>query len=271
MPKITISSPHKDFENIKHLDSRNVEYWEARELMILLDYQKWQAFQKVITKAIISCKKAGQSPQNHFIQSNKMIKIATGSSKETNRLIENYKLSRYACYLIAQNGDSHKKQIAQAQTYFAIQARRQELFQNMDNEQKRLFIRNEVKNENKKLFSTAQEVGVTNFGKFNNLGYLGLYGLSIPKIKSKKNIGKDDILDRAGASELAANLFRITQTEEKIKKENIKGQGKASLAHFVVGAKVRKSIKDIGGTMPEDLPSEEHIKKIQPGQDKLLK
>lgn len=264
-------SPHQDFEITKKFDIDGIEYWEARELMKLLGYGKWQHFQKVIDKAIISCKKSGQSPNYHFTYVSKKIKIATGSAKEAVRNIEDYKLSRYACYLIAQNGDSRKKQIALAQTYFAMQTRRQELLNFQNDEAKRLYIRQEVKKQNQKLFSTASKVGVTDFGKFNNLGYLGLYGLSIPKIKKKKGIGKDDILDRAGSTELAANLFRITQTDEKIKRERIKGQGKTSFAHYVVGSKVRHTIKELGGTMPEDLFPQTHIKRIKSGQQKLIK
>lgn len=265
------NSPHQDFENIRKFNIDGIEYWEARELMKLLDYGKWQHFQKVINKAVISCKKSGQSPNYHFTHVSKKIKIATGSAKEAIRNINDYKLSRYACYLIAQNGDSRKSQIALAQTYFAIQTRRQELWQNQNEDDKRLYIRQEVKKQNKKLFTTASKVGVTNFGKFNNMGYLGLYGLSISKIKKQKGIGKDDILDRAGSTELAANLFRITQTDEKIKREDIRGQGKTSFAHYVVGSKVRGTIIELGGTMPEDLSPQLHIKKLKPGQQKLVK
>lgn len=265
------TSPHHDFEQIKKNDLGGIEYWEARDLMKLLEYKNWRDFQNTIDKAIQSAKKAGQSPQNHFVHAGKMIKIASGSAKETTREIKDYKLSRYGCYLIAQNGDPRKQSIATAQTYFAIQTRRQELSQSSSDEYKRLYIREQVKKQNKKLFSTAHRAGVTDFGKFSNMGYLGLYGLSIPKIKQKKGIGKDEILDRAGSTELAANLFRITQTEEKIKRENITGQGKASITHYIVGTKVRKSIAEIGGTMPENLPSAPHIKNLNPNQQKLLK
>lgn len=271
MSNLLPSSPHQNFEEIKKIDLGGIEYWAARDLMKLLEYKNWRDFQNTIDKAIHSAKKAGQSPQNHFVHAGKMIKIASGSAKETFREIEDYKLSRYGCYLIAQNGDPRKPAIATAQTYFAIQTRRQELSQSTSDDYKRLYIRDQVKKQNKKLFSTAHRAGVTNFGKFNNMGYLGLYGLSIPKIKQKKNIGKDDILDRANSTELAANLFRITQTEEKLNRENITGQGRASITHLEVGTKVRKSIAEIGGTMPENLPPAPHIKKLTPGQQKLLK
>ena len=189
--------------------------------MPLLDYARWENFEKVIKRAIQAWKKSNQEPKYHFLDITKMIKIATGSATQTFRQVKNYKLSRYACYLIAQNGDPSKKPIALAQTYFAIQTRKQEIFQQLDADGKRLFIRNEVKTSNKQLFQTAKNAGVFNFGQFNDSGYIGLYGMAVPQIKKKKQIGKDDILDRAGTTELAANLFRITQTDEKIKKENI--------------------------------------------------
>ena len=190
------TSPHQDFESIKHIDENGVEYWEARELMPLLEYAGWRDFNNVINKGVASCKKSGQSPQNHFVYVSKMIKIATGSAKETTRRVDNYKLSRYACYLIAQNGNPTKQPIARAQTYFAIQARRQEVAA-LEEENKRIFVRDEVRKENKHLFSTAAKAGVTNFGKFNEMGYLGLYQMHIPDIKKRKGIGNDNILDRA--------------------------------------------------------------------------
>lgn len=265
------SAPHKNFEEIKEIDENGVEYWEARELMPLLGYTKWENFEKVIKKAKISCKKAEQSASYHFADVRKMIIIAKGSAKQAQRKIKDYKLSRYACYLIAQNGDPSKEPIATAQTYFAVQTRKQELFQELGEDMKRLFIREEVRKQNRQLFSTARKADVKNFGKFNNMGYLGLYGMGLPKIKKKKGIGKDDVLDRAGATELAANLFRITQTDDKIRKEEIKGEGRASMTHYSVGHKVRKTIEEIGGEMPENLPSEKHIKKLYYKKIKRLK
>jgi DNA-damage-inducible protein D len=260
---LILNAPHKSFEEIKKFDDDGNEFWEARELMRILGYEEWRKFLGVIEKAKKSCSESGQDIENHFVRSDKKIKIAKGTSKEAARNIVDYKLSRYACYLIAQNGDSRKKAIATAQTYFAIQTRRQEIFQDLNPGEQRLFLRGEVKTHNKELTSTAARAGVKNFGKFNNAGYLGLYGMHKKSVQIKKSIGEDDVLDRAGATELAANLFRITQTNEKLKKEKIKGEGRASFTHIVVGQKVRKSIKDIGGTMPEDLPAEPHIKEIK--------
>lgn len=266
-----LAAPNKRFEEIKKIDEHGVEYWEARELMPLLGYKNWRDFDNTINKAKISCINSGQHAKDHFEDVLKMIKIATGTEKETQRKIQDYKLSRYACYLIAQNGDPRKIEIALAQTYFAIQTRRQEIFQQLEETEQRLFLRGEVKVHNKELNSTASQAGVKNFGKFNNAGYLGLYGMNKKQVQQKKKLGKDDVLDRAGATELAANLFRITQTNEKIKREEIKGEGRASFAHIVVGQKVRKSIEDIGGTMPENLPPEPHIKELQKLQRKSLR
>jgi DNA-damage-inducible protein D len=262
---------NKNFESIKKINDEDIEYWEARELMPLLGYDEWRNFKKVIIKAQESCENSRQTIKDHFVGINKMISIAVGTPKETTRKIEDYRLSRYACYLIAQNGDSSKIQIATAQTYFAVKTRMQEVSEQSSEDQKRLFARKEVKNQNKKLFFTAKQAGVNNFGKFNNYGYLGLYTLTAEGIKQKKGLGKDDILDRAGSTELAANLFRITQTDEKINNEKIGGEEEANATHFDVGRKVRKTIEEIGGTMPERLRPEKHIKEIEKVERKMLK
>ena len=267
--EIIITSPSKKFEEIKKIDENGIEYWEARELMGVLGYFEWRKFEGVIDKAKESCNQSGQNIREHFVGADKMIIIATGRPNETKRRINDYKLSRYACYLIAQNGDPRKEEIALAQTYFAIQARRQEVFQEQNEIDKRLFIRGEVKIRNKVLFSTAKKAGVSNFGLFNEAGYQGLYNLTVSQIKNKKKIGKDNILDRAGTVELAANLFRITQTDEKIKNEQIKGEGKASQTHFSVGRKIRQTIREIGGISPENLPPEQNVKRIEKTQKSL--
>ncbi|HCP08376.1 MAG TPA: DNA damage-inducible protein D [Candidatus Moranbacteria bacterium] len=265
--EIVINSLNKDFENIKKIDSEGVEYWEARELMPLLGYKKWEKAEDVIGRAARACVNSGQAVDNHFHRMVKMVDIGSNTVRE----IRDWKLDRYACYLIAQNGDPNKQEIAMAQTYFAIQTRRQEIFEQLSEADKRLFIRGQVSEHNKKLFKTAKSAGVTSFGSFNDAGYKGLYGMPLLDIESKKDIKKGELLDRAGATELAANLFRITQTDEKIKKNNIKGNYNATQTHFMVGGKVRQTIKDIGGTLPEDLPTERHIKELKNEKKKALR
>ncbi|MBU4331664.1 DNA damage-inducible protein D [Patescibacteria group bacterium] len=257
--KIIPSAPHKDFENIKKIDENEIEYWNARELLPLLGYKKWQNSEEVISRAARACINSGQAVDNHFTAFSKMAEIGLN----TVRRIKDYKLDRYACYLIAQNGDPNKSEIALAQTYFAIQTRKQEIFEQLPDNEKRLFIRNEVTGHNKKLFKTAKQAGVTKFGLFNDAGYKGLYEMPLKEIEAKKGIKKGELLDRAGSTELAANLFRITQTDEKIRKEKIKGEDPACDTHFMVGGKVRQTIKDIGGTAPEHLPIEKHIKQVK--------
>ncbi len=257
--QITITGPHKNFEGIKKIDENGVEYWAGRELMPILGYEKWEKAEEVIVRAARSCINSGQDVDNHFHQTGKMVKIGS----DTVRNIKDYKLDRYACYLIAQNGDPKKSEIALAQTYFAIQTRKQEIFEQLAESDKRLFIRGEVTVENKKLFSTAKRAGVTKFGSFNDAGYRGLYGMPLSEIENKKRIKKGELLDRAGKTELAANLFRITQTDEKINKDKIRGERQAAQTHFMVGGKVRQTIKDIGGVLPEHLPTEKHIKEVK--------
>lgn len=248
-----LTGPHRDFESIKKINQNGVEYWEARELMVLMGYKNWREFQGSIKRAEKACALSGQTVQDHFGDAPKMIKIAKNTQKEAQRSIVDYHLSRYACYLVAQNGDPRKPEIALAQTYFAYQTRKQELFESMDADGRRLYIRQEMLTHNKKLFETAKDAGVSNFGKFNNFGYLGLYGLKADEIREKKKIGEDDILDRAGSTELAANLFRITQTDEKIRKDKIQGEDTANVTHFQVGKKVRNTIVEIGGGLPRQL------------------
>lgn len=267
MEKVVANSLNKDFESIKKADKNGVEYWLARELMPILGYSKWQNAEETIARAAKAAMNSGQAVDNHFTAVSKMVDIGLNTKRE----VRDWKLDRYACYLIAQNGDPSKPEIALAQTYFAIQTRRQEIFKELSEVDKRLFIRDEVTVENKKLFSTAKRAGVTKFGTFNDAGYQGLYGMPLSQIETKKGIKKGELLDRAGKLELAANLFRITQTEDKIKKENIRGDVQASRTHFMVGGKVRQTIKDIGGTTPENLPPEKHIKELKDSRKKLLK
>lgn len=261
------------FENIKHKDENGIEFWEARELQKALEYSQWRRFNSVIEKAMMACKLTIGDVSNDFAKVGKIVK-----SGATSKTIVDYKLSRYACYLIVQNGDPNKKVIALGQTYFAIKTRKQEIteeeYRNLSEDAKRLYTRINVNNKNKKLFYTAKNAGVTNFGKFNNYGYMGLYnGETASSIAKRKNIAKnEDILDWMGSTELAANLFRITQTEDVIANKNIKGEDNACSTHYKVGKAVRNAIKEIGGTMPENLPTpEKSISKIEKEQLKRLK
>ncbi len=257
--ELSVVGPNKGFEDIKHIDEDGVEYWTGRELFPLLGYATWQAFDELIIRASGAALVSGQTVENHFSQLTKMVDIGSGSK----RPVKDWKLDRYACYLIAQNGDPKIPQIAIAQTYFAIQTRRQEIFDILPDAEKRLFIRGEVSNENKKLFKTASQAGVSHFGLFNDAGYKGLYGVALSEVEKKKGINKGELLDRAGSTELAANLFRITQTEEKLRKDNVKGQYPAMNTHNMVGGKVRQTIKDIGGALPENLRAERHIREVK--------
>jgi len=263
--EIVLSGPHKDFENIKKIDENGIEYWTARELMSLLNYAEWRNFTEVIAKAARACIESGQAADNHFVESNKMVAIGSDAMRK----VDDYKLDRYACYLIAQNGDSTKPEIALAQTYFALQTRKQELFEEMSLNEKRLFIRDEVSNQNKKLAKTARQAGVTHFGLFNDAGYRGLYGMPLSDIERKKGIKKGELLDRSGSTELAANLFRITQTDAKLQKDKVDSEQSAINTHNMVGGKVRQTIKDIGGVLPENLAPERHIKELKKEKKKL--
>ena len=248
---------YKMFEDIKHIDEDGVEYWYARELQILLTYKRWDRFEDVIEKAKIACKKSKEIVTNHFSQVGKTIKMP----KNAEKIIIEYKLTRYACYLIAMNGDSTKPVIAKAQTYFAIQTRKQELsekeYTSLSEDEKRFYQRNLTKKGNYSLNRTAKNARVKNFDKFHNAGYKGLYnGETADDIAKRKGLRyREDILDNMSSSELIANLFRIDQTEQKLKRDNIQGEGNANKAHNQIGKKVRKAIKSMGGTMPEDLPT----------------
>ncbi len=264
----------KTFEDIKHINEFDIEYWEARELMSVLGYTKWGNFKKVIDKAKISCKISGNKVEDCFADVGKP--IISGKGKR--ELIEDYQLSRYACYLIVQNADPRKKNIALGQTYFAVQTRKMELteqeYNKLSEDEKRLYTRINIKNKNKFLFDTAKNAGVENFGKFNDYGYKGLYGGETSKmIAQRKGIdpNKEEILDYMGSTELAANLFRITQTDEVLKNKNINNEGDACFTHHAVGQAVRQTIKRIGGTMPEDLPiPKKSIKELEKEELKKL-
>ncbi len=246
----------KNFEDIKHIDENGYEYWEARELQKILDYKEWRKFENVIHKAKESCKNSNYNIDDHFVSIDKMVDIGS----KTIRKIDDYKLSRYACYLIAQNGDSRKEVIANAQTYFAIQTRRQELSEKdyslLTEDEKRFYQRDLTRKGNYSLNQAARQAGVKNFDKFHNAGYKGLYnGETADDIAKRKGLRyREDILDNMGSEELADNLFRIVQTEAKLKRENIKGEKNANITHYNMGKSIRKFIEKQGGTMPEDLP-----------------
>jgi DNA-damage-inducible protein D len=247
----------KIFENIKHFDSFDNEYWEARELQKILEYAKWQKFLNVINKAIIACKSSGYNGEDHFTQVGKMINLG----KKALRKVIDYRLTRYACYLIVQNGDPKKEVIALGQTYFAIQTRRQELSEKeydlLTEVEKRFYQRSLTKKGNYYLNKTAKDAGVKNFDKFHNCGYQGLYGGETADAiaKRKKLRYREDILDNMGSEELAANLFRITQTDAKLKRDEIKNEKDANNTHFEMGKDLRQFIAKKGGTMPEKLPT----------------
>jgi len=258
----------KIFEEIKHINEYGEEFWYARELQEVLDYSEWRNFNLVIKKAITACENSQNNRSDHFVDVNKTIAMPKGATKK----IEDFMLSRYACYLIVQNGDSRKKVIALGQTYFAVKTRQQELiddYERLSEDQKRLAIRNEMINHNKSLAEAADIAGVKTpleYAVFQNHGYMGLYGgLKAQDIHKKKSLKKSQkILDHMGSTELAANLFRATQTDEKLRRENIKGKAEANKTHYEVGKTVRKTIQELGGTMPEELPTpEKSIKAIE--------
>ncbi|MEE0247881.1 DNA damage-inducible protein D [Peptacetobacter hiranonis] len=247
------------FEKIKHIDENGVEFWYARDLQSVLEYKQWKNFIKVVDKAKEACLNSRLNIIEHFISINKNITLANNATRK----IEDIKLTRYACYLIVQNSDPRKSIVALGQTYFSMQTRKQELQENFDSlseEQKRLAIRKDLKEHNKHLVNAASDAGVKtaiDYARFQNFGYKGLYGgLDAKGIHTKKGLEKNQkILDHIGSTELAANLFRATQTEDKLRREEIKGKENANNTHFEVGKVVRNTIKELGGTMPEDLPT----------------
>lgn len=261
------------FDSIKHETETGEEFWYARELQVALEYTEWRNFSKVIERAKNSCQNSGNPISDHFVEVNKIVKAGA-----TTKDIGDIELSRYACYLIVQNGDSRKKVIALGQTYFAVKTRQQELIENFDNlteEKKRLAIRGEMISHNKSLAEAAKMAGISDprdYAIFQNKGYKGLYGgLGVKEIHARKGLKKSQkILDHMGSTELAANLFRATQTDEKLRRDHITGKEEANQTHFDVGQKVRQTIKDLGGTMPEDLPTpKKSIKQIEREQRNL--
>lgn len=262
------------FEDIKHIDEDGTEFWYARELQEVLEYKEWRNFNKVIEKAKEACIRSGNVEISHFVDVNKMVEGGVADLP-----VRDIKLTRYACYLIAQNGDPRKEVIALAQTYFAVQTRKQELQDNFDSlteDQKRLAIRSDLKEHNKSLVEAAKQAGVEtqkDYATFQNKGYQGLYGgLGAKEIHERKGLKKSQkILDHMGSEELAANLFRATQTDAKLRRENIQGKTAANDVHYSVGAKVRQTIEELGGTMPEDLPTpSKSIKQIERAEEKRL-
>ena len=253
-----------------------MEYWSARDLSKELDYSEYRNFKPVIEKAKEACRNSGESMENHFVEMHEMVRIGSGAEREFD---DGVKLSRYACYLIVQNADPAKEVVALGQTYFAVQTRISEI-QRMDEynqlsteDEKRLFLRNELSKHNIQLAAAAREAGVIepmDYAVFQNHGYMGLYGgLDAKGIHQAKGLKKSQqILDHMGSTELAANLFRATQTEEKLNNDQIKGKANANNTHFEIGAKVRKTIQEIGGTMPEELPAADSIKKVETANQK---
>ena len=282
MPNLN-AKEYASFESIKHIVENGSEFWNARELAPVLEYTQWRNFAKVIDKAMLACKNSGYDVDRCFAKVSKTSKMPNGGVKQ----VIDYELTRYACYLIVQNGDPRKEVIALGQTYFAIQTRRQEVadyFNQLDEENKRLVVRGDIKQWNQMLAEAAHNAGViTNeeYATFQNAGYMGLYGgLTVAGIHNKKGLKeKDKILDFMSSTELIANLFRISQTEEKLKKDAISTADEANEAHFIVGSEVRSTIERVGGTLPEDIPTpsrsiteieREQIKKLKKSKNKLM-
>jgi len=263
----------KTFEDIKHINENGIEFWYARELMPILQYSNWQNFEKIIDKAKAACKNSDISVTDHFTDINKMVQIGSGAYREQ----IDYQLTRYACYLIAQNGDTRKKVIALAQTYFAIQTRKQEIsekeYSSLTEDEKRFYQRNLTRKGNYSLNQAAKNAGVKNFDRFHNSGYKGLYnGETADDIAKRKGLRyREDILDNMGSEELAANLFRITQTESKLKRDHIQTENDANNVHYNIGKNIREVIAKNGGTMPEELPTpEKSLKQLEKESKKSL-
>jgi len=262
-PKNLPTIGDKSFEELKQSNDHGAEFWSARDLQPLLGYSQWRRFEDAVKRAITSCEQSGNNPGHHFAGAGKPIIGGKGAVQT----VGDYQLSRFACYLIAQNGDPRKPEIAYAQKYFAIQARKQELSEQLAADQERLDLRKQTSEEFKALSGAARQAGVQDkmFGVFHDAGYRGLYGgLSGDAIKARKNISaKEQLLDRMNATELAANQFRMTQTRDKLARENTNNQQQAIRTHEEVGKEVRAAIERIGGTLPEQIPPAEHIKEVE--------
>jgi DNA-damage-inducible protein D len=264
------------FEQIRQIDPDDLEFWSARDLMKVLEYTDWRNFKSVLLKAQIACENSGHDPSDHFVDASKMVAIGSDAKRE----VEDMHLSRYACYLIVQNADPAKEVVALGQTYFAVQTRRQEIadadaLAELSEDQRRLLLRQRIKLQNTDLASAAKTAGVItalDFAVFQNHGYRGLYnGLTADAIHRKKKLKKSQhILDHMGATELAANLFRSTQAEEKLRRDQVQGKDAANEVHYQAGVVVRRAIAELGGTMPEDLPSADSIKKLESAEKKRL-
>ncbi len=264
----------KNFEDIKHIDEYGNEYWYARELQQVLDYKEWRKFLGVIDKAKDACNNSNFTLSDHFVQVDKMVEIGSGAKRKQ----VDFKLSRYACYLIVQNANPNKEVVALGQTYFAVQTRKQELtekeYSMLTEDEKRFYQRNLTRKGNYSLNQVAKKCGVKNFDKFHNAGYRGLYnGESADDIAKRKGLRyREDILDNMGSEELAANLFRISQTESKLKRDNVSGEKDANETHYNIGKNIREVIAKNGGTMPEDLPTpKKSLKELEKEEIKKLK
>jgi DNA-damage-inducible protein D len=260
------------FERIKRVNGAGNEYWSSRDFAGVLNYADYRNFEQVIEKARMACFNSGQRVEDHFVDITEMIEIGKGGQRKISVTL----LSRYACYLVVQNADPAKEIVALGQSYFAVQTRRQELGDQAIENERRLLLRGELRRHNVQLADAAKDAGViqpVDYAIFQNHGYMGLYGgLTADGIHRHKGLKKgQQILDHMGSTELAANLFRATQTEEKIRRENIKGKDQANRAHHEVGVKVRKTIKELGGTMPESIPAVGSIKRLEAREKKRLK
>lgn len=271
------AQPQAAFDGIRHLDDKGNAYWLGRQLAPLLDYPQWRNFLPVLEKAREACNNSGQQVADHFADMRKMVDIGSGAQRE----VEDVRLSRYACYLIVQNGDPSKPVIANGQTYFAYQTRRQELadaaqLAQLSEDDKRLAIRNELTTHNKHLAAAAKDAGVEtplDYAVFQDHGYKGLYGgLGAKDIHARKGLKKSQkILDHMGSTELAANLFRATQAEDKLRRDGVRGKAQANRTHHDVGKKVRQTIAELGGTMPENLPApDQSIQRLESAKKKQL-